>query len=234
MSLKHTKGRVVIEIDLEFKNSHKFSDGTVIRLERDYENFNKRETQPVNAIVISAEHIPVGSEILISHNALHEVNLINDYKKLSGKQQASGIRYYSLPETDCFAWRNSQGELCPMKNFAFALRVFEPYKGVLQGIEPQLIKNVLYITTGEFSGNVCHVLKASDYEIVFQGQNGREERIVRCRHFEDDYNEREEIVAVDHELTDKLNNGGILIGLTPTDCKNIFEYYDIKVKIHAN
>lgn len=216
MSIKHTHGRVVIKIDIEGKNSHTFSDGTVIRLERNYNNFNKRETEPVNATVISAENIPTDAEILISHNALHEVNKINNYKA-----ETVDIKYYSIPETDCFAWRDEKGELKPMKNFAFALRVFEPYKGILQGIEPKLIPKVLYITTGELSGNICHTLKAADYTIIFQDTNGREGNVIRCRHFEDEINEREEVVAISGSLTKKLKKGELLIGLSPTNCKPI-------------
>lgn len=219
MGLKHIEGRVVCSVDLEMKNSHRFSDGTTIRLERQYNNFNKRETEPVNGFVISAENIPIGSEILIHHNSLHDVNRIYNYQALSGAEVSSSTKYYSIPETECFAWRNKDGKLMPMKNFAFALRVFEPYNGILEGIQPKLVKEVLYITTGEMKGLVCHVLKASDYEIVFQGQEGREERIIRCRHFEDEANEREEIVAISNSLTRKVNDGKLLVGLSVSDAK---------------
>lgn len=219
MSLKHIEGRVVCSVDLEGKNWHTFADGTKIRLEREYNEFNRRITQPVNGTVISAEHIPEGSEILIHHNALHEVNRVYDYKRLSGEDVASDVKYYSLPETDCFAWRDKDGELKPMKNFAFALRVYEPYKGVLQGILPKIVPNVLYITTGELTGLVCHVLKAADYEIIYQGQSGREERIIRCRYFPDEINEREEIVAISNSLTKKVNDGSLIIGLSVSDAK---------------
>ena len=62
------EGRVVISVDLESKNSHTFSDGTKIRLEREYNNLNQRETKPVNAIVIDGEDIESGSQILIHPN----------------------------------------------------------------------------------------------------------------------------------------------------------------------
>lgn len=221
MGLKNVDGRIVIKIDLESKNSWRFSNGHTIRLERDVENLNKRETQPVNAEVVSANSLPIGCCVLVHHNCTHDVNRIFDYKNLSGEVEASSVKYFSIPESDCYAWRDKNGELKPMKDFEFALRVFEPYKGVLEGIEPTLLKNVLYITTGNLSGFVVGVLKASDYEIVFQGLNGREERVIRIRHSEDEDFEREEIIYVDHHLTEKVNNGELLVGLSATSCQPI-------------
>lgn len=217
--LKYVYGRVICKVDLQSKNSHRFEDGTVIRLERQYNEFNRRITEPVNATVVSAEHIPTGSEILIGHNALHESNMIYDY--VSGEAESSDIKYYSLPEEDCFAWRDSEGNLNPIKNFAFALRVFNPYVGELKGIKPTQLKQILYITTGELKGNICHVLKASDYEIIFQGQNGREDRRIRLRHFEDENNEREEVLAIAHDFNKLLKAGHLLIGLDEKDCKKL-------------
>ena len=63
--LKAVDGKVIISVDLEGKNSHTFSDGTKIRLERQYNNLNRRETHPVNAIVIDGEGVKSGSQILI-------------------------------------------------------------------------------------------------------------------------------------------------------------------------
>ena len=220
-NLKHIEGRVIVSVDTQAKNWHTFQDGTKIRRERQFNEFNRRITEPVNAIVISADKVPSGSEILISHNAIHESNRIFDYTPISGVFEASDIKYYSLHETDCFAWRDEKEQLRPMKNFCFALRVFKPYSGLMLGIEPTLVEGVLYITTGEFKGNVAHVLKAADYEIIFQGKDGREERVIRCRHFEDEYNEKEELVAIAHDLTDKVISGKLLIGLSTKDANKI-------------
>lgn len=224
-ALKHVEGRIVVMADIEKKNSHKFSNGVEIRLERKFNEFNRRITEPVNAIVISSQDIPAGSEILIGHNSLHEVNKINNYKQLSGNEDSNNsIRYYSLPEDDCYAWRDADGTLRPMKNFEFALRVFKPYKGILTAIEPTIINNVLYITTGELAGKVCHVLKSSDYTIIYQGQDGKESQVIRCRHFKDEYNEKQEIIAIAHDLTEKVNTGELLVGLSVSDAKPLNEF----------
>lgn len=219
--LTNVEGRVICRVDIESKNSHRFADGTTIRLERDWENFNKRETQPTNAIVVAANNIPVGAEILIHHNSIHDVNRIFDYHNLSGEVESSSIRYYSIVEAECFAWRIGDGELQPMKGFQFALRVFKPYKGVLQGVEHTLIKNVLYLTTGKLKGQVAHCLIASDYEMVFQGIEGREDRVIRVRHSDDEELDREELTAINHSLTEQVKNGELYVGLTPTTAKPI-------------
>lgn len=223
--LKYVQGRVICQVDLEGKNTHQFADGTKIRLERDYNNFNRRETQPVNGIVISAENIPEGSEILISHNALHDSNRLFNYTPLSGSAQASDIKYYSIPEEDCFAWRDNDGTLKPMKNFEFALRVFKPYVGRISFVSPVLMKDVLYITTGKLKNNVCHTLKSSDYEVIYQELDGREGRLIRLRHSEDSDFNREEITATSHTLTDQVNKGELIIGLEPSKAKTLKEYY---------
>ncbi len=226
IELKHRPGRVVVLVDLEKKNSHTFEDGTTIRLERDYNNFNNREVKPVNAIVVSAEHIPTGAEVLITHNATHEVNRIYDYKNLSGEDIASDNKYFSLPEGDCFLWRFDNGEWQPCPPYETALRIFEPYKGLLEGIEPKLKKELLYVTSGEYSGQVVRTLKACDYEIVFQNEKGREERIIRFRPNGDEKTKRDpEAIAIDHILTAMVDSGELLVGLSTKDCKAIETIY---------
>jgi len=73
---------------------------------------------------------------------------------------------------------------------------------------------ILYLTSGEYANKVAHTLKACDYEIIFQGDDGREKRVVRCRHYEDEMNEREELIAIDDYLTEQVNDGELLVGLS--------------------
>jgi hypothetical protein len=210
------EGRIIISVDHESKNSHTFKSGLKIRLERDWNNLNRRETQPVNAIVVSGEDIKPGSEILIHPNVTHDTNKIFNYTKLSGAVEGSDIKYYSVPSDKCYAWYDEDEKVWkPLKNFEFALRVYKPYDGPILGIEPELVPDVLYVTTGEFKGQVVHTLKACDYEIIFQGRDGREERLIRFRHFPDEYNDREEVIAVSQYLTTLVDKGEILVGLSP-------------------
>ena len=220
IQLQAVEGKVIISVDLESKNSHTFSDGTKIRLERQYNNLNRRETHPVNATVISGEGMNSGSQILIHPNMTHETYRIYDYAPLSGTIEGSDIKYYSIPEEQCYAWLDGD-TWKPLKNFDFALRVYIPYVGLIDGIEPTLVKDVLYVTTGEFKGKVVHTLKSCDYEIIFQGSNGQEDRLIRFRHFPDQEHEREEVIAVDEYLTKKVNNKELIIGLSPLKAKPI-------------
>ena len=221
--LKAVDGKVIISVDLEGKNSHTFSDGTKIRLERQYNNLNRRETHPVNAIVIDGEGVKSGSQILIHPNMTHDTNKIFNYGQLSGDIEGSDIKYFSIPVEQCYAWLDEEDNNTwkPLKNFEFALRVYKPYVGLIDGIEPTLVKDVLYVTTGEFKGLVVHTLKACDYEIIFQGIHGREERLIRFRHFPDQEHEREEIIAVDYHLTEKVNKGELVVGISPTNITEI-------------
>lgn len=222
-ALKTVDGKVIVSVDLEGKNSHTFSDGTKIRLERQYNNLNKRETHPVNAIVIDGEGMKSGSQILIHPNMTHDTNKIFNYGNLSGEIEGSDVKYFSVPEEQCYAWLDEEDDNTwkPLKNFEFGLRVYKPYEGFIEGVDPTLIKDILYVTTGEFKGLVVHTLKACDYEIIFQGIEGREERIIRFRHFPDKEHEREEVIAVDYHLTEKVNEGKLLIGLSPTTAKKL-------------
>lgn len=219
-SLKHVEGRVIVVVNTQIKNFHTFSHGETIRLERAYNNFNRRQTEPVNAFVISSEDIPKGSEILIHHNALHETNRITDFKPLSG-EQSGDIKYYSLTLDDCFAWRGNKVEWKPLTNFEFGLRVFRPYQGTLHGIEPALIKDALYVTTGNLKGSVVNTLKAADYQVVFQGDDGREKNLIRFRHSEDENFVREEVVCINHEMTEQVNEGNLLIGIEVKNAKQL-------------
>ena len=220
-NLHHIHGRVIVKVDMLYKNSYQFEDGTTIRLERQYNNFNRRITEPVNAIVISAENIPKDSEILISHNALHETNRINDYKTHFDTEDSERIRYYSLPNDDCFAWKNENGEMKPLKDFEFGLRLFKPYTGTLHGIDPELIPDVLFVTTGKLKGNVCNTLKACDYQIVYQTKEKREKYLIRFRHSDEEDIPREELICINHDLTDKVKKGKILVGYSITDAKEL-------------
>lgn len=223
--IKNAPNHVIVSVDMEKKNHHTFADGTVIRLERQWNNLNRRETEPVNATVIAADGIPEGAEIIIHHNATHPTYELHNFKGLNGEAIAEGVRYFSIREDDCFIYREQGAEEWkPCKNFLLALRVFKPYEGPIVGIEPTLIKNRLYITHGQYAGNVVSVLTASDYEMIFQGTDGREQRIIRCRHFGDNADldkVRQEVTGIDKSSTKLLNLGKLLVGLSPTDAKTL-------------
>lgn len=214
-NLIHSHNRVVVKIDLDSKDRWAFSDGTVIDYKRRFNNLNLRETNPVNCIVISGENIPKNTEILVHPNSIHDSNRIFDYKI-----DNSNIRYYSLQKDMCFAYYDNGWK--PLKGYDFALRVFKPYAGSLIGINPELVERCLYVTTGELEGKAVMTLTHCDYEIVFQGKDLREERLLRFRPFGDPENSREEeAVAILDDITDKIINGEYYVGLSVSDAKQL-------------
>jgi len=216
VGLKYVYGRVIISIDLDYKNGHTMENGERLYIGRQYNNLNRRETEPVNAFVISAEYIPSGSEILIHPNAIIESNKLYGFE-----EDETTVRYYSIPEDQCYLWKDEIGDWRPLKGYATGLRLFEEYKGPIVGIEPKKIKNVLYITSGSLKGKVVRTLHASDYEIVFMGDGGQEERVIRCRHYEGEFNEREEVICVDEKLTQMVEKMELMVGISKKDAKYI-------------
>ena len=81
------------------------------------------------------------------------------------------------------------------------------------------MKDVLYVTTGEFKGQVVNTLKGCDYCMVLQGDDGKERQILRFRHSNDEGYDREEVICINHELTEKVNKGQIYVGLSSSDAK---------------
>jgi hypothetical protein len=222
--LKNVEGKVIVQIDLEGKNFHTFQDGTKIRLERQYNELNRRVTEPVNAIVISSDFIPSGVEILVHPNAATETNKINDFTTLSGENLDSNIQYYSIPEDQCFIWRDEDDNWKPLHPYETALRVFKPYKGIMQDIEPTVLKDTLYVTSGEYKGKVVATIKASDYTIIFQDTNGRESQIIRFRPNGCEKTKREpEAIAILNDKTEMVHNGELLVGISTSDAKPLKE-----------
>ena len=226
-NLIHVEGRIVVKLDIKNKDSHTFESGLTIRRERNFNNFNRRETQPVNVIVISGEGIPKGAELLIDHNALHETNRINDYKNSFENDGSDRVRYFSIETYECYAWRMGNDNWQPIRPFEFALRVFKPYKGFLVGIDPEVLKDTLFVTSGELKGNVIKTVKAADYEIIFQNEKGTEGHLICFRPF--GYEKRnmpEEAIAILNTETEKLKNGELLLGYSLSDCKPLNEFVD--------
>lgn len=210
--------RVIVVVDMNKKSTHRMDDGTEIYLARQFDNFDRKYTEPVNAIVISGGELPRHCEVIMHHNAIHDVNRLFNVK---GFEANESLRYFSVLEGQLYLYREQGSEdWLPCKGFSTALRVYKPYKGILEGIEPTLVKDKLYITSGNLKGFVVLTLKASDYEMVFQGLNGREQRVIRLRHFgTDEYHEREEIIGIDEESTDLVKKGELYLGLNEKDCK---------------
>jgi hypothetical protein len=226
MGLKYVEDRIICKVDPEQKNNFTFSDGTTIRLERGFDNFDRKYTEQVMGLAVSAENIPTDAFVLFHHNSLHQSYEIFNHSKLSGEEVTSGIKFFSIMERDCFFWKLvGDKEWHPAGNYDKALRVFKPYSGVMQGIEPTLIPDTLYVLTGDFKGQVVRTVKASDYQITFRDpQTGRDEKIIRFRPNGCEKENREpEAIAILHEETEQVETGILLIGFSVSDCKPINE-----------
>ncbi len=131
-------------------------------------------------------------------------------------------------ERDIFFWKMPDGSTWnATKEYATALRVFKPYTGILDGIEPTLIKDTLYCTSGNYKGVVVKTIEASDYCITFRDPTtGKDKSIIRFRPDGILSEQREaEAIAVMNNLTDGVNDGSILVGLTISDCKSLNEQH---------
>ena len=222
--LKHVEGKVIVKVDMMAKNHHKFESGLVIRRERQFNEFNRRITQPTNCIVISAENIEKNAEILVEHNALHETNRINDYKNKFESEETDRVRYYSISTFECLAWRKDS-EWKPVEGFEFGLRIFKPYEGIMVGVEPTQIKDTLWVTSGEYKGNAVRTLKGCDYEIIFNEKFGVEGNLIVFRPDGDEKRNLEaEAIAIFWDVTESVNNGKYLIGYSIKDAKPLKDF----------
>lgn len=222
-NLKRIDGRVVIKINTESKNYHTFENGEKIRIERRFNNLNRRQTESCNAYVIDADNIPKGTEVLVYYNSIHDSNKIFNYK-----DESPYIGYYSIKEEDCYLYRDGN-EWKPFAPYATALRVFEPYTGTIENVKPKPFKDMLYVTSGELKGQVVKTLKGCDLQVVFQDIDGKEGNIIVFRPFGyERLNLEEEAIAVLNSYTDEVNGGKLLIGLTPGDAKTLKRWHKIQ------
>jgi len=226
--LKCVEGRVIVKVDTEYKNQVAIAGGGILELGRKFNNLDQKYTQPVNAIVIDSEYIPKGAEILIHHNCTHDTYKIFNYTHVGGEETIKSVHYFSVPEDKCYLYTLDGETWLPLNNFATGLRCFKPYKGILHGIEPTLIRDVLYVTSGELKGKVCHTLRSCDYEITFNDRHLKEQKVIRFRHSEDEQFEREEITAISEYLTEEVEKGNVYIGLGTSDCKPISETFHVE------
>ena len=221
-----TTNRVLMTIDLEYKNKVTLQ-GTGIELYhgRDFNNLDKRHTMPIQGIVVSSDKIPTGAMVLVHHNSAHDVNRVFNHTSISGIDIASDVKLYSIPEAECYVWKMPEDkEWTPCFGFMIGLRIFKPYNGILAGIKPQKIKNKLYITKGSLAGNVVITLIASDYKMTYRNDDGVEDYIITCRHFEgEELNEYEEVICVDGHSTELVKKGELYVGYGIEDCKPLTE-----------
>lgn len=217
--IKAMEGCAIVLIDTDGKNTYTFDSGLVIRRERDYNNFDVKDTKQTFGVIVDSATIPKGALVLFHPNATHDTYKINNYEQVSGENESTSVHLYSIPEEQIFLWKTENTDWQPTKNHVTALRIYKPYSGLISGIEPAKLKNVLYILDGDLKGTAVHTLIAADYEIIFNDINGKERRVIRCRHSDTEELEREEIIAVNYDLTKEIEEGKLLIGISPSTAK---------------
>jgi len=192
-------GSVLVEIDIDKKNWHSV-EGTdvMLRLERGVENFNRRETEPVQGIMVSGDidGCSPGDELLLHHNSTHEMH------EVAGVELEYPKKVFSVPISMVYGF-NSSGVWKPTPGFFFGLRVFKLPTGIISH-DPIKIKDTVHVFTGSNKGLVVITLKSCDYEIVFQDR-GREASLIRIRD--------EEVLAVDNESLKKIQKGEYISGV---------------------
>jgi hypothetical protein len=219
IDIKPLPGCYIVSVDTKEKDTHTFEGGLKIHLERGYNNLDVKHTIQVKGTVVSGENIPIGALVLFHPNAIHDTYKLNNTSSLSGESEVSSVSLYAIPEGQIFLWKTDATYWQPTKNFFLAYRVFEPYKGLIQNIEPKKIKDVLYVLTGEYAGKIVGTLKACDYEVIFNDTDGRERTVIRARHFENELHDREEIMTIRRDLTKRYDSGELLIGINASSAK---------------
>ncbi len=217
MDLKATWGNIIVAIDIYKKDKHRFSNGIEIQLERNWNNFNMIERNPIQGMVVDwygdvPRETDKRIEIIFQHTVYHDSYRI--FNSANASKEMDDIRYYSVPIDLCYFWRYEGEEWQPMPNCLITTRVWKPYKGFLI-MPPTQIKERLYVLEGEFKGNIVVTSKNCDYEVIFQGDNGKQAYIISTRA------DRDEILAIDNGLTELYNNGDILIGRTADEAKQV-------------
>ena len=84
------------------------------------------------------------------------------------------------------------------------------------------MNNKLYITSGELKGRAVNTVISSDYEIIYQNDDGTEGRIIRLRYYPDG-NDRNEIIAINDNMTELVENGDLWVGYSKSDAKQLKE-----------
>jgi hypothetical protein len=218
--LQAPDGRNIVLASLHSKSTHRFESGLEISLVRNVDEFDRRKTMPVNGFVLQSETIPAGSEVIMHHNSVDPNNEIFNYLPLGGESR--NVKYLSVPTEECYFYREpNTADWKPCRWFETALRVYVPYGGDIEKFiqKPIRLKNRLLVTSGKYKGFICVMVNGADYQSIFQGVDGREQQIIRFRTFDYENFDREEVIAIDHENTEKYNNGKLAVGLSADDCK---------------
>lgn len=214
MNLKATARNVLCYIETDNKEKYKFKSGVELYVVRGF-NYNLREDNPSIAEVIDGEGFEQGDLILVHHNASHPTYHIEGIEAQGGQIIKN---LYSVPQDMIFCRKGAENkDWIPNKDFLITLRVYKPYAGLIQGVQPDLVVNRLYVVKGDvdgynMEGKVACVSPYSDYEIIYREDN-IEKSVIRTR--------SREILGVDLSATEKVLSGEYLVGNNLSDTKKL-------------
>lgn len=210
LDLKAPKRNVIVRIMLDNKERYQLTEDIEILIQKGFD-FNRRiDAASFGVCIDDADNeIPKGAEILIHHNASDPSYFIHDLS-------SEGKNVFSIPNDMCFVYRVNGGEWQPCKDFIISERIFQPYNGVIHGVEHNQLKKHLWVVKGNIEDAPTIENKAvfsgqhNDYEIIFHDK-GREASLIRSR--------KRDIFAIDDSITEKVKLGELLVGKNHKDAR---------------
>ena len=214
--MRALKGNIIIKMDVTQKEKYRLTDDVTIQIVKGFD-FNLRQDRASYGYAVNGGNVPSGAGVLCHHLSIEPSYAIENETILTEQEKKEGFKVFSIPVDMCFAYMED-GEWIPCKDFLITERVYLPYKGKMQGIDHQLVKNRMFVIKGmdewgevDLSGKCVVSLDNCDYQIVFHMEDHKEYNLIRSR--------SREIIAIDEKLTKEVKRGRYLTGLSPTQCK---------------
>lgn len=218
--MKALRNKILVKVPTLQKEEYALTESTIIYLATGYD-FNLRADRPALGYVIDGDNLPEGVKCLINYLAIEPSYIVENEDILTDKEKREGYKVYSIPVDMCFCIKLND-EWTPCKNFLLTERIFLPYNGKIVGVEPQRVKNRMYVVKGndewdgeitDISGKVVTSLDNCDYEIIWHDTDHRKYHLIRTMH--------REITGIDEGMTQDVKKGKYLVGISPTNCKTL-------------
>ena len=207
MKIKALKGKVFIKIDTKQKEKYRLADtDTVIYIEKGY-SFNQREDRASMGYVIDGCGLPSGAKCLVHHHTVESGAELEIDGVLTAKEKEEGFKVYCIDKNTVFMYED-KGEWLPCEDFLITKRVYELYKGTIEGVEHEKLL-IMYVVKGyselyggeriNLEGKYVNVLVNADYEIIYHDTDNKPHSKIRTR--------SREILAINNEAEDKIKKG---------------------------
>lgn len=194
-----SKQKCIVRIDAEEKTYTQVSGLRLYLTPQASED--SRWSNPTTAILQEDEQfdnqtVPSGAYLLIHHNAIMSSQQLEENVYLIGKQLV-------------FGYISSNGQLHPLYPYAFGKRMFHMERSSPIYIPETKMKNHIYLThvpendLGVEAGKAYVMYEKSDYNCICK-VNGKIKIIVKV-------NMDVDLLGIDHEATQKIENGEIIL-----------------------